>query len=189
MKKYFNQQGLTLIELMIAVSLFTVVMMISTTMFLKSIDGQSRSVASKNLQESLNYALAVMSNEATNAIQNPSSCVISLADCQTATDFFCSVGGNTNLHFRNSNTDCVAYEIENDVNGVPRLKITRGVNFAYITPENIRVTSLVFNVGNTTDTTYPIGEATIAITGQSISKGSPSESLVLQTTVATWPNQ
>jgi prepilin-type N-terminal cleavage/methylation domain-containing protein len=52
--KYFtkiskNQKGLTLLEMLIAVSLFVVVMLISTTMFMRSIESQTRLMFNKRL--------------------------------------------------------------------------------------------------------------------------------------------
>jgi len=175
--------GLTLLEMMIAVSLFTVVMIISTTMFLRAIDSQQRSVNSKELQESLSYALAYMSNEASGVVQDPTSCNVA---CIDSTAFFCSFSSNTKLTYRNASSQCITYEIEND-GAIPRLKVTRAAESDYITPSTIRMTSLVFYVGNTDDATYPIGVATMALTGQTLNGKDFPDSLRLQTTVANWP--
>lgn len=79
------ESGFTLLEMMIAVALFTVVMLISSNMFLSSIDSQSRAIGSKNIQESLNFALASMSNEMAKAVVDPTSCN---ASCATVRQFF-----------------------------------------------------------------------------------------------------
>lgn len=184
-----SNKGFTLIELMIAVSLFTVVMVVSTTMFLRSIDTQARSVKAKSLQEGMNYALSIMANEATNAIQDPTSCDPGFSQCIVGTDFFCAISSNTKLRFRNSNSDCVLYELENDSNGVSRLKITRKDKTGYLTPEDISISSLKFYAANDNDTTYPIGKVTIELYGQAVNREKNPDTLRLQTTVATWPTQ
>jgi hypothetical protein len=51
----------------------------------------------------------------------------------------------------------------------------------------MKITNLVFNVGNTDDTNYPIGEATISITGQTLTGSDYPETLQMQTSVATNP--
>ncbi len=175
--------GLTLLEMMIAVSLFTIVMIISTTMFLRAIDSQQRSVNSKELQESLNYALAYMASEASGVVQNPTTCNVA---CVDATAFFCSFSSGTKLTYRNESSVCVTYEIEND-GAIPRLKITRGAETDYLTPSTIRMTSLAFNVGNTDHVTYPIGVATMALSAQTLTGKNYPDTLRLQTTVANWP--
>ncbi len=187
MKIQHAQNGLTLLELMIAVSLFTVVMLISTTMFIKAIDNQKQSIAANNLQQGLNYAISIMSNEAYGVIQDPTLCPENPFICTDATHFFCSHSSDTQLTFQNASAQCVNFLIENDADSIPRLRMTRGVDSAYITPATMRVTSLNFFVSNTDDATYPIGAATMSITAQSLTGVEYPETLRVQTTVATAP--
>jgi hypothetical protein len=77
--------------------------------------------------------------------------------------------------------------LENDANGISRLKMTRGSDTDYITPPTIRMTGLVFSTGNVDDATYPIGEVTMSLTGQAVSSESSPETLHLQTSVAIFP--
>lgn len=182
-----NQSGLTLLEMMIAVSLFTIVMLISTTLFIRAIDSQQRSVNSKELQEGLNYALAYMANEATGVLQDPSIDCISVPLSCSATNFFCTDNSDTELLFTNAGNRCVVFEIANDAASIPRLQMTRGSDVEFITPASIRITSLKFSVSNTDDATYPIGRATMSITGQTLTGQEYPETLRLQTTVANWP--
>ncbi len=178
-------QGLTLLELMIAVSLFTIVMLISTTMFIKAIDNQKQSVNSNTLQQGLNYALSVMSSEAAGVVPNPVGCISTLSPC-AATDFFCTDNANARMYYRNASSACVVYEIETD-GTIPRLKMTQAGTIAYLTPKTMKITNLTFSVGNTDDENYPIGEATMSITGQTLSGVDYPETLILQTSVATNP--
>ncbi len=182
----YNQSGFTLLEMLIAVSLFTIVMLVSTTMFIRSLDIQARSVNSRNLQESLNYALALMSSEASGAVQDPTTCLLTL-DCTDATQFFCSYSSGTKLTYKNTGGLCVIYQLENDANGISRLKMTRNGIYAYLTPPSMQVTSLKFSTGNVDDATYPIGEVTMSITGQTLSGQEYPETFMLQTSVATTP--
>ncbi len=179
------QNGFTLLEIMIAVSLFVTVMLISTTMLVRAIDSQTRSINSRALQENLNYALAYMSYEASGALVDPTSC--SVVGCSDATQFFCSYTSNTKLTFKDANSLCVTYDIKVDTNGVSRLEMKRSTTSAYLTPPTIQVTGLKFNTGNTTDPTYPIGEVTISIIGQTLNGQNYPETLQAQTTIATTP--
>ncbi len=185
-----NQTGFTLLEMLIAVSLFTIVMLVSTTMFIRSMDTQARSVNSRNLQESLNYALALMSSEAAGAVKDPTPCSVAF-ECTDNTQFYCSytpvLSANDILKYRNSGSLCVVYQVEDDANGISRLKMTRDGVYAYLTPASMQVSSLKFSTGNVDDPTYPIGVVTISITGQTLSGQEYPETFMLQTAVATTP--
>ncbi len=187
MKIKNTQYGLTLLELMIAVSLFTMVMLISTTMFIRAMDNQKQSIAGNNLQQGLNYAISIMSNEAYGVIQDPTSCPENPFICSDATYFFCSHSSDTELTFRNASAQCVHFMLENDANSIPRIRMVRGADSAYITPVTMRVTSLNFNASNTDDPVYPIGAVTMSITAQSLAGVEYPETLRVQTSIATAP--
>ncbi len=189
MKKLLQDtSGLTLLELLVAVSLFTIVMVISTSMFLGAVDTQSRSVSSKTLQESLGYAASFMTAETTGALKDPTICN---GSCVSADDFFCSLAGDTQLVFRNAEGVCILYEIEED-NSIPRLKVTRdpfdGASVSdYLTPSSVRLTDLAFNAGSANDGVDYIGSLTFALTGENASRAPYSDSLKLQTSIAVGP--
>ncbi len=179
-----NNQGLTLLELMIAISLFTVVMMISTTMFLRSIDSQTRSISSKSLTESMNYALTIMSDEAAGAIKDPTTCD---AVCVDPDAYYCSMSSGTKLAFRNAAGSCTFYEIEID-SSIERLKVTHideeaSEAEAYLTPKTIRLNSFNVYTGSATDGVLYIGELTMALSGQSLTTENQPDILRLQTSV------
>ncbi len=180
-----DTSGLTLFELLVAVSLFTIVMVVATSMFLRAIDNQRRSVSSRSLQEGLNYALTYMSAETGDAIQDPTSCD---GTCPSADDFFCSLASNTKLVFRTSDGTCVIYEKEND-GQIPRLKVTRDPDdadstSAYLTPETIRLTALNFSVGAANDGVDYIGEVTMSLVAQSLTLETYPDTVQLQTSIA-----
>lgn len=182
-KKFIkNNSGFTLLEMMIAVSLFTVVMTISTNMFLQAIDSQSRAISSKGIQESLNFALVIMNNEMSGAIADPTPC--GNPGCSDKNQFFCVTDSGSALTFRNSNGDCVNYQLNGTVNGSV-LSMTRGgEGSAKLTPSNINITGLNFSSFYVTDLTYPIARVTIYLKGQSLSRENYPDTVSLQTTVA-----
>lgn len=184
MKKHFlqNNNGLTLLEMVIAVSLFTTVMIVASTMFLRSMSGQSKAISSKTVQESLQYAMTYMSSVAMNAKQDPSSCSMA---CLDATAFFCLVDAGQTLIFKNVDNNCQKFELEDD-GTYQRIKVTVKDEAQYLTPTSISIKDLTFNVGNTNDATYPIGKATLSVTAESTSRDNP-ENFKLQTSVAIWP--
>ena len=58
-----NKEGLTLLELTVAVAIFSVMMLALTQIFNMVIRGQRNAIAAQNIQESMRYAMEVMSKE------------------------------------------------------------------------------------------------------------------------------
>src|SRR3989338_7515952 len=52
-----NQKGTSLLELLVALSLFAMIILSATSIFKAVIDGQRNSISAQNVQESLRYAL------------------------------------------------------------------------------------------------------------------------------------
>jgi len=183
-KKFIkNNSGFTLLEMMIAVSLFTVVMTISTNMFLQAIDSQARAISSKGIQESLNFSLIIMTNEMSGATVDPRSC--DPENCLDSNEYFCVAENGGSLIFKNSNGDCVSYtRVMNANTGANILTISRGGVSGNLTPNNIDISDLNFSSFYTTDLTYPIARATIYLKGQSLSRENYPDTVSLQTTVA-----
>src|SRR3972149_11970405 len=56
-------RGYTLIELMVAIGIFSIVVAMTSSMFITSLKGQEKSYASQNVADSARYAMEMMSRE------------------------------------------------------------------------------------------------------------------------------
>jgi len=128
--------GFTLIESMVAVTIFALLIVSATDIFLSIIRSQRNTLSSKNAQESVSYALEVMTKELRMA-------KIDDGTCGAAERVYAVIEDGQKIKFRNYQDICVTYSLEDD-----RLKIKRGDNEAYMTPPNIIISSLNFNASN-----------------------------------------
>lgn len=137
-----NNFGTTLLEMIVAVALFSVTILAATEIFQMVVNGQRSAVAGQNTQESIRYALEVMSKEIRMAQKAES------ADCPGLglTGKVFKTAGSGTLQFKNSDEECVEYFLEDDINGISRLKIDRDGVSDYITPDEIEVNNLQFVV-------------------------------------------
>jgi len=142
MSLYFNkfkaETGVSLIELVVSVTLFSVLVLASTQIFKMVIDGQRSAIAAQNVQENMRYAMEKMSKEIRMA-------QISNQDCNGAAIYkvFNTAETGQELYFKNKNGDCVTYYLENN-----RLKIIAGAVADYITPAKIEVSNLKFYIND-----------------------------------------
>ena len=58
-----NNSGVTLLELTVAVAIFSVAVLSATQIFKMTMDGQRNAIAAQHTQESMRYALEVMGKE------------------------------------------------------------------------------------------------------------------------------
>ncbi len=134
-----NKSGVTLLEMMVAVTIFTVVMLSATKIFQMVIESQRSAIAAQNLQESMRYAFEVMAKEirmAQKDVGEPDQC----PNVGNGKVYKTNPAKNQ-LNFRNFNEECVKYYLDSD-----RLKINRDSDSGYITPDEIKVSNLQFEV-------------------------------------------
>ena len=62
-KKIKNNLGVTLIELIVAVALFSVTILSAMQIFQMVVEGQRSAIAAQSVQESMRYAFEIMSKE------------------------------------------------------------------------------------------------------------------------------
>ncbi len=188
----YNNSGLTLIELMIAVALFTTVMVIATGFFGRAIESQTKTAAAKTSQESLDYALNFMKKEAEQAKQ-------SLAGCggAPATHSFFYSPSSDQVYFRNKNEICVRYFLQTDSNGIKRIVTTRdglpaAPYFLYLTSGDTIINGISFDrllvpdLAVIPDARYPSAKLTIAVEGRSVG-GVITDTINFQTSVVIKP--
>ena len=60
---HYRESGYTLIELMIAIGIFSIVVAMTSAMFVTSLKGQEKAYTSQNVSDSARYAMEMMSRE------------------------------------------------------------------------------------------------------------------------------
>lgn len=132
-------------EMIVAISLFVVVLMAATQIFKMTIEGQRSTVASQNIQENIRYFFEVMSKEVRMAKKNQSNCS-SLLDSNPSPTYkvfnTAEVNGREALYFENQYGECVVYYVNSD----DVLMINRDGNEAAAMPTSLIINELEFKV-------------------------------------------
>jgi len=176
----------TLIEVLISVTLFSVIVLAVTSLFKLSIDAQRNSIATQNVQESLKYFLEVTAKEIRMAQRNSGPCFMFPADKVFHKMTF-NVGGSPydQLFFKNYYGECVVYSIDLDSAGNKRFKISRiknGVTVSgFISPAKINISKLNFSLSQNTSTGQPM--VTINLRANYMGNQAEESEIVLQTSL------
>lgn len=172
--KYFfkNSAGFTLLEMVVALGVFSLMIVAATGIFQFVIAGQRSALATQEVQESLRYALEYMSKEIRNAVKNPPSGCSGFPDqvYRTSNPF-------DYLKLRNKYDECITYTISGN-------RITRqvGSNAAvFLTPENVKVNNFLVNVVENS-TNQP--RVTLVIDADMIVSGKSAALMRVETTVS-----
>ncbi len=168
--------GFTLMEVLVSVSIFTVIILSATQIFKFVIDGQRQAIATQNVQESLKYFLEVIAKEIRMAQKNDGTCAAVPVGAVYA------VGTNARgdvLNFKNYYGQCVSYYLSDD-NGATRFAIQRGAASAFISPARIMIDDLNFVLADTGDVQPAV---TVNLRAHALSEGVARSEMVLQTTL------
>jgi prepilin-type N-terminal cleavage/methylation domain-containing protein len=138
-----DNKGVTLLELIVAVAIFSVIMLSATSIFNLVVQSQANAIAAQNMQENMRYVLEVFSKEIRTARKANNDCDAEVGETAVNKVY------NTNaakdiLFFKNKDDECVKYYIPS---GEDRIKVYRGgVIDDYITPNEISISNLKFEV-------------------------------------------
>ena len=156
--KINNNEGFSLVEMLVSVAIFTVLITISLSIFQTVTSGQRNAIAVQSVQESMRYALEVMSKELRSAQQDYSDLdhdgVGDTDDCLAGATYdnynirfgnttgrkvynVSDYGGSLTLYFKDKNDQCVYYYINTD----DRLYVDRGGVVLPITPDEIELSN------------------------------------------------
>jgi len=175
-----SNSGFTLLEIMIAIGLFTIVMLVTTSMFLQSIDSQARSVSSKDIQEGLNHALTIMSNQLAQAKKDVG------CTCPADKPYFCLGESASSLTFKNVDNQCSTYSLvespASSGNNILAVSYDGGEPIA-LTPNNINISKLVFSLTNADRLDFSIARNTILLEAKSLARENHPDTMSLQTTI------
>jgi len=141
--KIKNQRGVTLLEIVVAISLFAFLVITITEIFQSIMKSQKNIIANQSLDENMMYIFEVMSREirmAQRDYEDP------LDACIASSSGRIYYATSSILYFRNQYGECVRYFANNK-----RLYIYRedSATSTPITPNNIKIENLkFFNFGN-----------------------------------------
>ena len=172
MKNIKEQNGYSLLEMMVAIALFSLVLLTVLNIFQTIMVSQRNTISSQNIQENMAYVMEVISKEIRQAqnYQKTPNCDTKLLPYLTPNSVnkvYNTDGSSDILYFKKIIKDgedyCVAYFLEPDVDGVKRLKIVRikisdnSLVQGYITPNEINIKSLNFIIHDNPVGTLPNG--------------------------------
>jgi len=133
-KKIKQDKGTSLIELLVAITLFSILILSSTQIFKMVVDGQRNAISAQNVQENVRYAFEKISKEIKMAQISNKECLSSGVN-----KIFNTI--DNELYFKNKDENCVKYYLENN-----RLKIDIAAITGFITPEKIEISNLKFYI-------------------------------------------
>lgn len=174
-----RREGFSLIELIISTAIFSSLMLAVTVIFSNAIAGYRSGIAAQNTQESMRFAFEMMSKELRLAQIGPSAGGDCPAPGQLNRTFNVIADA---LNFRDDNGQCVIYKINND-----RVEITRGGDVLYITPDEVIVTDLRFDVVDDTNVTVHTLQPRVTIKMEAemdTGKTTERQKIVMQTTIS-----
>lgn len=145
MKKKLHNKGFTLIEIVVSVSLFVLIVLLSTSIFRGVIESQRSALASQNIQDSLRFIFESISREMRTARgdHDGSSCGSGHFKVYNTNSAFGSPDSGNSLFFENRNQQCV--KVATTTQGA--LEITRGIDPPFVvTPDDIEIKFISFYV-------------------------------------------
>lgn len=152
-----NQKGTTLLELMVAVAIFSILILMVTSIFKAVVDGQRSSLAAQNTQESMRFVMETMSKAIRQAQKGESYCQLPGGEAATNKVYnidntISTIAGVTRgsriLYFKNKYGNCFYYFLGNDnrlymASSTPTIP---AIEAFPITPDEVQVSELDFIV-------------------------------------------
>ncbi len=179
-----NNKGITLLELMVSVTIFSIIVLSSTQIFEMVTESQRNAVAAQNIQESMRYAMEVASKEIRMAQKVDSDCDGAFGIGAVAINKVYNIDSGDTLFFKNKDGQCVAYFLNNS-----RLTIFRSGTpdvQGYITPDEIIVSNLSFNVEDDLIGAFHSVQpmVTINMDVEAVGKEKHKQKITIQTSIA-----
>jgi prepilin-type N-terminal cleavage/methylation domain-containing protein len=183
-----NKQGFTLLEIIVSLSIFSLVVVMAVGIFQAVLTSQQRAIVAQNEQESLKYVFEVVSKDIRSAVSSNHDCELVLGDLATNKIFNRETtlySGSNALYFKDKNGDCTYYYIDNGVL-MQRKEIVPPLTSA-TTPSDVLVKSFNFSIIDNSigavDSVQPMVTISLEIedrTGRAIEK----QNMTVQTTIS-----
>ena len=176
-----QKSGFTLVELMVSVSVFVIIMVISLGSILSIFDANKKSQTLRTVMDNLNFSLEAMTRNI--RFGTNYHCDATVGDIATPAPRDCSSGA-TSMVVKTADGKKVAYKLSGG-------RITRSINGGsdyFVTSSDVTITDLKFRVVGSTP--YSVGndlyqpQIVITINGFSGVKATTKSSFSLETTVS-----
>ena len=142
MTKLHNKKGVTLLELIVAIGLFSLLILTTTGILMSVVKGQRRVINTQSSLDNLGYVLEVMNKELRMAQKDE------LGFCHgIAGEIYALFFGGQKISFVNSAGDCVSYSLEDSkivkevIYNIEQERISDAV-----TSESLEVSSLYYTI-------------------------------------------
>ncbi len=178
-----KKSGFTLIELIVSIALFSVIILITTNIFLLVINSQRSAIATQNVQESMKYFLEVIGKEMRMAQKDPQH-TCSAVPANRIFMVSQDADGNDILVFKNYYDQCVTYDIAPDVKdpSIKRFQIVRsGGIVGFISPAQITIDHLYFTLKPSSSSTQAM--ITINVKAHALNEAKFKSSMTIQTSI------
>jgi len=182
-KKIKNNLGISLIEIVVAVTLFSVVIILALQIFKSIVEGQRSSIAAQDIQENMKYFFEVISKEMRMAQGAHEGIDCGVTPYYKVFNTNASGTDDDELYFENKNGDCVVYQLGAD----NRLYINRGGSgFEPVTPDEIIITNLLFHVEDDQSGAFKTQQPTVTIMldAEVVTKDLHKQEIKMQTTIS-----
>jgi len=178
-----NQKGVTLLELTVSVTIFSIIMLAVTQIFRMVVEGQRNAIAAQNVQESVRYAMEVMSKEIRTAKKDEVTALGQCANVQNGRVYDVN-GQGDELYIRNYKDECVTYRLNGDRLEIERYPVGNPTSAIadFITPEKIKVSNLKFSAVDNVGADQSM--VTIRMDIEAIGKTAHKQGVTLQTTIS-----
>ena len=159
-----KNKGFTLIEIIVAIGIFTAVITMALATFLNISDIQRKAGALRAINDNLNFALEIMSRE-----------------IRTGKNYCLSSCGVSSFNLINSQNDSVVYRLNS--NFIERSS-DNGSTFLRLTSPEIKIDDLIFIVKGETAGDQKQPMVTVILNSSSVDKKAGELKLNIQTTVS-----
>ncbi len=172
-----NNFGVILLEMLVAVTLFSVTILSATEIFKMVVEGQRSAIAAQNTQENMRYAFEVIAKE----IRMAQKSIGNECGPQLSGKVY-NLQGNR-LQFKNIYEECVEYQEQN-----LRFQIQRYLAgnppglIDYITPDEIEVSNLEFIV--TDNVGFNQSSVVLKMDVEAVGKELHKSKMKIQTTIS-----
>lgn len=196
MQRNRHNGGFSLVELLVSISLFTIVLTMAVACLLVLVEANARAQNMNTVMTNLNFALDSMTREirtgrsyyCANTSANTNLAVDAVQDCTTGSAQFLSFveGGESITEGAGSPRIAFRYNTDSNGRGFIERRVGTGSWFP-ITSSNINITDMYFYVTDSTsayDDNFIQPSVTIYLEGYSGEVASAESSFALQTTVA-----
>lgn len=184
LKKIQNEKGISLVELVVAVSIFSLVMITASGIFINALKAQKMIVAKQNVADNLRYAMEFMVKEMRMAQADTVNPDLTFND-GAAVPATVKNGRFSKISFKNMSSSSIVYDFDSVSNKILRNDIGGAGGAQAISSDEVLITDLKFTVNNWNLTTGPAAVAPlVTILIKAKAKSGAGGEIELQTSVS-----